>query len=256
MANPQKEDGFTAIANELAEQFARLELNGSQWRIVWAVLRLTYGWRRKTRDMPLELLQEHTELSVKLLSRELKKLVERRVLIRQGSSQYPKSYGLEKDYDKWVASRATFLPNGRQTPTRLSTKQGTKPPQVCLPNGRKNELAPKEIKKEEIREDAVVPTEWVSVADRMAYRFPGQRKFRRILPSQLHEEYGRQTTAEEVLTWIETVRAAGVTDCSPRDLQAEYERVVADSADVPTVPAAIRDRKHYNDWLKRRAAQE
>ena len=48
MACPQKENGYTSIANELLEQFYRRRFSSSQLKILLLVIRFTYGFNRKT----------------------------------------------------------------------------------------------------------------------------------------------------------------------------------------------------------------
>jgi len=43
MASPQRENGYTGVANEILEALARVQMSGHEWRIVMALFRETYG---------------------------------------------------------------------------------------------------------------------------------------------------------------------------------------------------------------------
>lgn len=44
---PQTENGFTQIANELIEQFARIRIPGEAMQVFWVMLRKIYGFHKK-----------------------------------------------------------------------------------------------------------------------------------------------------------------------------------------------------------------
>ena len=45
---PQLENGYTRIADELLEALSAARLGGGHFRVVFAVMRLTYGYGLKT----------------------------------------------------------------------------------------------------------------------------------------------------------------------------------------------------------------
>ena len=47
MASPQKENGYTTIANELLEAIYGRKFSASQIKILLIILRFTYGFNRK-----------------------------------------------------------------------------------------------------------------------------------------------------------------------------------------------------------------
>jgi phage replication O-like protein O len=80
MASPQVENGYTQIANELLEWTARAPLNGSQFRLMLALIRFTYG-HRKTRDkISATQFHEATQLHKQVVARELRELNRRRYI--------------------------------------------------------------------------------------------------------------------------------------------------------------------------------
>lgn len=96
MANPQRENGHVRIANELVEALAKTQLSGYESRILWSVLRKTWGWGKKEDWISFSQFRELTGLLDPHISRTLKKLVARNILTKNGNS-----YGLQKNYQNW-----------------------------------------------------------------------------------------------------------------------------------------------------------
>jgi phage replication O-like protein O len=108
MPSPQVENGHTDIANELAEAFARLQLSGNQWRVLWVVIRKTYGWKKKEDRISLTQFEESTGLMRRHVHRALEELAERGIVTKNGynsvtkiGNRYAITYGLQKDYSLW-----------------------------------------------------------------------------------------------------------------------------------------------------------
>lgn len=101
MANPQVEDGHTKIANELIDNFARINLSKYEWRIIWALLRKTYGWNKKTDFISLSQFQNITSISSQHVVRTLSQLLAKNMITKKNGSKVME-YGLQKDYTKWI----------------------------------------------------------------------------------------------------------------------------------------------------------
>lgn len=111
MANPQKENGYTAIANELLEAFMTLNLSSHCWRILFCVIRQSYGWNKKTARLTLSQISQFTGIDIRLIPRNLKKLQEKNIILKKGNE-----YQLQKDYHKWSSSV-------EMTSAQMSSKQ-------------------------------------------------------------------------------------------------------------------------------------
>lgn len=103
-ANPQKENGYTPIANELMEALAKTYLSTQEWRVLIAILRKTYGFNKKEDGIPLSQLADITGIDRRHIHRAIKKLSSRRVItvIHMGDRRVCK-YRIQKDYTAWLS---------------------------------------------------------------------------------------------------------------------------------------------------------
>ena len=75
MANPQKEKGSTDIANELLEAIYKYDFTITQMKIVFCVIRFTYGFKRKKHTLSLNFIKKAINGSSKaFISKEIKKI--------------------------------------------------------------------------------------------------------------------------------------------------------------------------------------
>lgn len=103
MPNPQLENGHTKIANELLEAIYRINLGPYESRVLWCIIRKTYGWNKKVGKLSNSLIAEGTGLARPHVSRTLCQLSERVIITRTGNS----TVGLNKDYDQWLPKQVT-----------------------------------------------------------------------------------------------------------------------------------------------------
>lgn len=99
----QLEDGFTRIADQILEEIAKYKLNGTQFRILMVVWRYTYGFSRKDHELSLSFFVKATGLGKTQIDRELKNLIEYKVLIVTKESTFTESrkLGFNKKLDEW-----------------------------------------------------------------------------------------------------------------------------------------------------------
>lgn len=99
----QLEDGFTRIADQILEEIAKYKLNGTQFRILMVVWRYTYGFSRKDHDLSLSFFVKATGLGKTQIDRELKNLIENKVLLVTKESTFTESrkLGFNKKLDDW-----------------------------------------------------------------------------------------------------------------------------------------------------------
>ncbi|OIB04863.1 hypothetical protein AK95_14705 [Paenibacillus sp. LC231] len=104
MANPQLEDGYTRIANELLDEICLYKWNGSQLKIVIKVWRLTYGYNRKDHEFSRTFLQEVTGLSESTIKQELSFLIKNRILLvtKKETGTEGRKLAFNKNYEEWT----------------------------------------------------------------------------------------------------------------------------------------------------------
>ena len=107
MASPQKENGHLDIANEIAEQFAKLNLSAYEWRVLWAVLRKTYGWKKKSDIISLSQIIKLTGLRQPHASRAKASLLKKQLLFEKEGR-----IGLQKDYELWSIKTVLYTNSG------------------------------------------------------------------------------------------------------------------------------------------------
>lgn len=104
MANPQTENGFTRIANELFEKIIEAKFNGTQFAIILALIRATYGFNKKTKQAGVGWFAKLTGRGRRQLTRELKNLINRNILIvtKEYNVGRCRELMLNKDYETWL----------------------------------------------------------------------------------------------------------------------------------------------------------
>lgn len=123
---PQKENGYTAIANELMEALAAYPIPASQMQCLLAVLRETYGWDRKTAAISLTRFVDLTKLDRRHAHRALNELVKKNVIkvnkrSAKDGTKLTSMYRLNKIYTSWV-----FVPKKARGSAIKGTKGSTK----------------------------------------------------------------------------------------------------------------------------------
>jgi phage replication O-like protein O len=102
MASPQKEDGYTALANEILEAMARTKLSPTQYRLLFVVWRYTYGFQRKETGLSLTFLANATGCDKRQIQRELKDLERRKIIFQNTPKGSTRVIGFNKNYDQWL----------------------------------------------------------------------------------------------------------------------------------------------------------
>jgi phage replication O-like protein O len=104
MANPQKENGFTPIANEIMEKVFSSDFSSTQLKIVLLVLRYTYGFSRKKAEMSVAFITKAINVGSRQTQRELTKLIKQKVIKIEEKEIGTKSrvISFNKDYDTWL----------------------------------------------------------------------------------------------------------------------------------------------------------
>lgn len=100
MANPNLENGYLKLANELVEAICKTNLSPNESQVLWFVIRMTYGYNKKMARISKKKWEEGTGLKATNVYRVLRHLIKRNMVIR-GDHSRSNSVGLQKNYKKW-----------------------------------------------------------------------------------------------------------------------------------------------------------
>ena len=107
------DDGFTRLANMLLEEYAGADLTKRQFKVLLAVLRLTYGWNKPMDRIANSQIAQIARLPEKRVSEARVQLVGMNLLTQVG-----RSIGPNKNTAEWL------LPVGESCDTENTSKQG------------------------------------------------------------------------------------------------------------------------------------
>ena len=122
MANPQKENGFTPIANEIMDALAKTDLSSGESRILRVVLRKTYGWNKLDDQISLSVFSQMTGMTRPGVCKSIKSLVNRCILgSKHNDTREATKYWFIKDYTKWVDSKRKGTSKQKDTSSSKQT---------------------------------------------------------------------------------------------------------------------------------------
>ena len=132
MANPQIENGYTKIANELLEAICQLNISGNEMRILLYIIRRTYGYNSKSAEVSLAEIAEAVGMRREHISKRLKKLSKMKIIeINVNRGIKPQTISIVKNYDNWINNNvdnckslllpklATVAKNGNTTVAKI-----------------------------------------------------------------------------------------------------------------------------------------
>lgn len=127
MANPQREDGFTGIANEIIDNLCLINLSPYESRVIWFILRKTYGYQKKIDRIPLSQFAESLQLDRNNIRRAIQKLIKKNLLVVSRNHRNHVTYGFQKDYEKWqsVVCRDSGVSRDHSLQSAETTKEGS-----------------------------------------------------------------------------------------------------------------------------------
>ena len=119
MASPQKENGFTPIANEILENIYSRKFTANQLTILLVVFRFTYGFQRKEHEFSLGFLSDATGIDRKSIKRALDDLLAKNVLVvtKPATFNEPRKLSFNKNYETWDIPKRTKQQQGVKTGT-------------------------------------------------------------------------------------------------------------------------------------------
>lgn len=106
------ENGYLRLANQIQDALCIVELSGREFRVLNAIVRLTYGWSKKEDRITNSLIADKTRLEGKHASEAVISLAYRNIIKvrRIGQTRY---IGINTSLDKWAYAK----PNCTKCPT-------------------------------------------------------------------------------------------------------------------------------------------
>ena len=99
-ASPQLENGYTRIANELLEAIIKYPFCATEYKIVWLVIRNTYGWNKKEALMSYGMIAKEINVSISYVKKIMKNLIKNMVILR-AKQKNRNLLALNKTYTLW-----------------------------------------------------------------------------------------------------------------------------------------------------------
>jgi phage replication O-like protein O len=146
MANPQKENGYTAIANEIIEHLCMIKLTDYESRILHTLWRKTYGWNKKSDVISLSQWSTATNISIHHIPRTLQLLEHRNLIIINRLQPKIIQYQFQKNFETW--DKSSELDDDFKEQIKDAKSQ-------VVPN----EVVPNEVVPNEVVPNEVVPNE-------------------------------------------------------------------------------------------------
>ncbi|EAM8410260.1 hypothetical protein AB241_19925 [Salmonella enterica] len=150
------ENGYLRLANQIQDALCIVELSGREFRVLNAIIRLTYGWSKKSDRIANSLIADKTTLKVKHVSEAVLSLAYRNIIIlrRIGQTRY---IGINTNLDKWAYSKphcskcpvsfpdaeiATWIISVHETRNSYPRKEGRASPKtgIVIPENRDSVL--------------------------------------------------------------------------------------------------------------------
>ena len=103
MANPQLEDGFMRVANGIVDNICKLSLNGTEQKVIWCVIRYTYGFNRKSHRLSASFISQWANCDISSVKRALRRLQKMNIIVCINSDKRGVTAELKfnKNPDQW-----------------------------------------------------------------------------------------------------------------------------------------------------------
>lgn len=126
IASPQKENGYTAIANKIMEALAIIRIPGEARQVLDAIFRKTYGWNKKEDRISLSQLRKMTNLKDHHVIRARKRLISMNLITIKKDHKGSVIYKFQKDYTKWKPLPKAVVPTKSGSPYQKGESATTK----------------------------------------------------------------------------------------------------------------------------------
>jgi phage replication O-like protein O len=133
MANPQLENGYTRFANELLE--ATIKKCKGPIAVFFAVARQTYGYQKKSAEIPNEKMCELTGISMKNIHRAINDAVGKNLIsILKNEDKTNPTYSINKEYKNWNFLKNEEVSSKMRKSSSKMRKSSSKMRKIILKN--------------------------------------------------------------------------------------------------------------------------
>ena len=146
LANPQVENGYIRIANEIWDALVAIRISGEARQVLDLIIRKTWGWGKKTDKISLSQLCDATGLKKSSVIKARKKLVKMNIItMTKKVNEITPSYGIVKDHTKW-----------KPVPKKLTEPKSKTRVTKKVNKGVPKKLPTKDNKKDTITKDKII----------------------------------------------------------------------------------------------------
>jgi len=125
------EGNYTKIPNKVLEALIKAGLNATQYRILWTIIRYTYGFQREDHKLSVSFISESTESNPQAIKRGLKQLIEMDVITvtKEATFSSPRIMKINEDIDTWCIKeyQETETDRGNSNDTSPGNSNDTSP---------------------------------------------------------------------------------------------------------------------------------
>jgi phage replication O-like protein O len=107
MASPQKENGYTPIANELLDAIFSFDFSKRELQVILCIARMTYGYSKKEDFLSGWQIAEMTKIDRSHVSKAINSLIQKKAINRSDSCRISHGHSvpalsINKHYDEWI----------------------------------------------------------------------------------------------------------------------------------------------------------
>lgn len=225
MANPQVENGYTKISNEILEALAKIRINGEARQILDVIIRKTYGFNKKQDKISLSQFVLATSLTKQSVCRALKRLINMKIIIKIDNENI-QIYQFNKDFDTWK-SLSKLLKGVAVSPTTINEidKEG-----VAVLRHTKDNITKENITKENLQAEACGKqvNEIINLFKKINPTITFNHKTNRSAAEDIINQFGYDKTVEYVKSAIAVFgKAYAPVITNPYHLKTKLSNLIA-----------------------------
>ena len=148
----QNEGNYTKIPNQVLEGLALSKLNGTQYKIIFAICRHTFGFHREAHKLSISFISKAIDGEPRNVRREINNLIDEKILqvTTEATFRSPRILAINEDVYTWCKNKPLGDTSPREGELTPSDRENS-------PSMREGELTPQEINKKNIKEKSSYP---------------------------------------------------------------------------------------------------